>query len=94
MNKALSNSPPVTHAKFGPNYVKSSCYFLLIFYLGIASLLYNSFLLQVLIVLSSFANVDPVSNIGIKVYQFRNNGIRAKVDEGRYVKDGKFYDKI
>ena len=38
---------PWTYAKFGPNHVKFLCSFLL-FCLGIASFLYNSFLLHVL----------------------------------------------
>ena len=53
---------PWRQAKFGPQQVKFSCAFLLLLCRSIASLFYNSFLLQVLIILSRFANADPGSN--------------------------------
>jgi len=58
---ALSSSLLMDLGKFGTNHIKFSCSFLLLFCLDITSLLYNSFLLQVLIILTSSANVDPVT---------------------------------
>ena len=53
---------PQTLAKFELNHVKFSCYFLLLFCLGIASFLYNDFIfLQV----SSYCQVAQTSILGV-----------------------------
>ena len=64
--------------------------------LGVASLLYSSFLLQVLIILLGSANIDPESNNWYLEYQLRSQQLASelRIDEGRYVEDRKFYDKV
>jgi len=96
---------PWTWAKFELNYVKSSCCLLLLFCLDIASLLYNSFLLQVL----SYCQVSQTSISGIIIdiiaYRFRTIVVsepqllqqlvsEVNVDERRYVEDRKLYVKV
>ena len=103
INKLLSSFLSVNVTKFEPNYIKSSCYLLLLFCLDIASLLYNSFPFA-----RSYCQVSQTSilkvTISIIAYWFHAIVIskrqllqqlvsEQKVDERRYVEDRKFYDK-